>query len=191
MTTAHQIKLNYYYYYYYNHFTAPWTVSGTIRVSQYQKGKTNLDLLERESVCGSEISWAICKSAPRPRQITMPASYHSVFYRPDALPATQPTVSKQSSALSLDHCDLQWYTHPGTPCTNGSSSLNTVLSCVSDLKHVGRWNVLGVFIERPRYNGIGRPPAVVFNGVAGVLLARRKHLDRRVALHLTSVTTRQ
>jgi len=94
MTTAHQIKLNYYYYYYYNHFTAPWTVSGTIRVSQYQKGKTNLDLLERESVCGSEISWAICKSAPRPRQITMPASYHSVFYRPDALPATQPTVSK-------------------------------------------------------------------------------------------------
>jgi len=36
----------YYYYYYYNRFTAPWTVSGTTRVSQYQKGKTNLDLLE-------------------------------------------------------------------------------------------------------------------------------------------------
>jgi len=29
---------------------------------------------------------AICKSAPHPKEITMPAVYHSVFYRPDALP---------------------------------------------------------------------------------------------------------
>jgi len=46
-------------------------------------------------VSGSGISWAICKSAPRSRQITMPASHHSVFYRPDALLAAQPTASKQ------------------------------------------------------------------------------------------------
>jgi len=45
-------------------------------------------------VSGSGISWAICKSAPCSRQITMPAPHPSVFYRPDALPATQPTVSK-------------------------------------------------------------------------------------------------
>ena len=43
---------------------------------------------------GSGISWAICKSAPRSRQITTPAPHHSVFYRPDALPATQQTASK-------------------------------------------------------------------------------------------------
>jgi len=30
----------YYYYYYYNRFTAPWTLSGTTWVSQYQKGET-------------------------------------------------------------------------------------------------------------------------------------------------------
>ena len=42
----------------------------------------------------SGISWAICKSAPRSRQITTPAPHHSIFYRPDALPAAQPTVSK-------------------------------------------------------------------------------------------------
>jgi len=47
-----------YYYYYYNHFTAPWTLSGTTRVSRYQKGKTNLDLLQQEVVSGSGISWA-------------------------------------------------------------------------------------------------------------------------------------
>jgi len=49
----------YYYYYYYYRFTAFWTVSGTTRVSRYQKGKTNLDLLEQEIVSGSGISWAI------------------------------------------------------------------------------------------------------------------------------------
>ena len=51
-------------------------------------------LLKQETVSGSGISWATCKSAPRSRQITMPAPHHSVFYRPDALPAAQPTVSE-------------------------------------------------------------------------------------------------
>jgi len=42
-------------------------------VSRYQKGKTrkvktNLDLLEQEIVSGSGICWAVCKSAPHPRQ---------------------------------------------------------------------------------------------------------------------------
>jgi len=51
-------------------------------------------LLKQETVSGSGISTATCKPAPRSRQITMPAPHHSVFHRPDALPATQPTVSK-------------------------------------------------------------------------------------------------
>ena len=51
-------------------------------------------LLKQETASGSGISWAVCKSAPRSRQITMPAPHHSVFYRPDALPAAQPTASK-------------------------------------------------------------------------------------------------
>jgi len=69
-------------YFYFSRFTAPWTLSGTTWVSQYQKGKTNqegktnLDLLEQEIVSGSGISWAMCKSTPRPRQITTPESHH-------------------------------------------------------------------------------------------------------------------
>ena len=51
---------------------------------------------------GSGISWTVCKSAPRSRQITTPVPHHSVFYRPDALPAAQPTASK--------HCIINyWY----------------------------------------------------------------------------------
>ena len=42
---------------------------------------------------GSGISWAMCKSAPRSRQITMPAPHHSVFFT-CWMPCKQPTVSK-------------------------------------------------------------------------------------------------
>jgi len=63
-------------------------LSGTTRVSRYQKGESNL---KQETVSG--ISWAIYKSAPCCRHnhaSTPPLS----FYRPDALPAAQPTASK-------------------------------------------------------------------------------------------------
>jgi len=68
-------------------------------------------LLKQETVSASGISWVICKSAPSSIQITMPAPHHSVFYRPDALPAAQPTASKHWSidfghfCLSKQHTD--------------------------------------------------------------------------------------
>ena len=43
---------------------------------------------------GSGISWPICKSAPRPGQIPMPAPHYSTVSRPDDLPSTQSTASK-------------------------------------------------------------------------------------------------
>ena len=65
----------------------PWLPgwAGTRKVKQNQSGFY-------WSKSGSGISWAICKSAPCSRQITMPAPNHSVFYRPDVLPAAQPRV---------------------------------------------------------------------------------------------------
>ena len=51
--------------------------------------------LKQETVSGSGISWPMCKSAPRSRRITMPAPHHSVFYRPNALPAAKPAASKE------------------------------------------------------------------------------------------------
>ena len=68
--------------------------SGTTWVSRYQKGKPNLDFTEARD---SEWQWhqlghmQVCISL----QIAMPVPHHSkVFYRPDALPAAQPTASK-------------------------------------------------------------------------------------------------
>ena len=66
-----------------------------------RKVKPTWILLKQETVSGSGISWTICKSAPRSRQISTPAPNHSVFYRPDALPATQPTASKHWKQITI------------------------------------------------------------------------------------------
>jgi len=67
--------------------------SGTTRVSRYQKGKTNLDFTEARD---SGISWAVCKSASRFRQITMPVPHHSVF-----LQAGCPSCRQTNSVKAL------------------------------------------------------------------------------------------
>ena len=88
-------------------------------MSRYQKGKTNLDSLKQETVSGSGINWAICKSACRSRQITMPAPHHSVFYRPGALPAAQPTASKQWTKYFSIHLTTNFLTNlPLKICLN-------------------------------------------------------------------------
>ena len=67
---------------------------GLPRWASTRKVKPIWILLKQVTVSGSGISSAICKSAPCSRQTTTPALHHSVFYRPDALPAAQPTASK-------------------------------------------------------------------------------------------------
>jgi len=62
---------------------------GLPRCADARKVKPIWILLKQKTVSGSGISWAICKSAPRSRQITTAAPHHSVSYRPDALPAAQ------------------------------------------------------------------------------------------------------
>ena len=76
-----------------------WNTSGTTRVSRYQKGKTrnvkiNLDLLEQEIVSGSSICWAICKSAPHPRQ---PRQYPTTQFFTGQMPFLPPNQQCQST----------------------------------------------------------------------------------------------
>ena len=69
--------------------------SGTTRVSRYQKGKTNLDFTEARD---TEWQWhqlghmQVCISLQTDNHASTPTA--QFFYRPDALPATQPTASK-------------------------------------------------------------------------------------------------
>jgi len=69
-------------------------------------------LLKQDTVSGSSISWAICKSALRSRQIATPAPHHSVFYRLDDLPATQPTASKHCYTILASEIWLWGVRHP-------------------------------------------------------------------------------
>ena len=59
-------------------------------------------LLKQETVSGSGISWAICKSAPRSRQMTTPAPHHSVFFigRMPFLPPNQQRQSTEGTKYS-------------------------------------------------------------------------------------------
>jgi len=69
-------------------------LSGTTQVSWHQKGKTNVDFTKARD---SEWQWhqlghmQVCTSLQTDNHTsTTPLS----FYRPDALPATQPTAAK-------------------------------------------------------------------------------------------------
>jgi len=56
-----------------------WNKMACEHVTNKQSVHTTLNTGRQETVSRSGISWVICKSAPRPRHITTPASYHSVF----------------------------------------------------------------------------------------------------------------
>ena len=74
-------------------------LSRTTWVSRYKKGKTNLDFTEardRQTESGSGIRWAICKSAPCSRQITMPTPHHSSFFT-GRMPFLPPNQQRQST----------------------------------------------------------------------------------------------
>ena len=69
---------------------------------------------------GSGISWAVCKSAPRSRLITMPAPHHSVFLQagcPSCRPTNSVKALSDSTHVTLCHwhtehmCDIMLLTH--------------------------------------------------------------------------------
>ena len=99
-------------------FNSPF--SGTTRVSRYQKGKPIWILLKQETVSGSGISWAICKSAPCSTQITTPAIHHSVFLQAGC-PSCRPTNSVKA-------LKCHWTTQLINATKRNSSSLKKI-SC--------------------------------------------------------------
>jgi len=63
-------------------------------------------LLKQETVSGSGISWTLCKSAPRSRQITTPAPHQSVFTsRMPFLPPDQQRQSTEGSRCRDGACN--------------------------------------------------------------------------------------
>ena len=82
--------------------------SGTTLVSRYQKGKTNLDSTEARD---SDWQWhqlghmQVCTSLQTNNHASTPPLS---FYRPDALPAAQPTASKHWRNDLCIQCWIKW-----------------------------------------------------------------------------------
>ena len=102
-------------------------LSGTTRVSRYQKGKTNLDFTEARD---SEWQWhqlghtQVCISLQTDNHASTPPL---VFYRPDALPATQPTASQHWRHSSTNtHTAFQWRSQK---FSTGSASICSIPFC--------------------------------------------------------------
>ena len=75
---------------------------GLPRWARTTKVKPIWILLKQETVSGSGISRAICKSAPCSREITMPAPHHSVFT--GRMPFLPPNQQRQSTEGNDIHC---------------------------------------------------------------------------------------
>ena len=109
--------------------------SGTTRMSRYQKGKTDLDFTEARD---GEWQWhrlgrmQVSTSLQTDNHAsTPPLNLTQVFYRPDALPAAQPTASKHRSLhpLTPTHLHLletnsssKHYTHARLTRTDGRTA---------------------------------------------------------------------
>jgi len=88
---------------------------GLPRSAGTRKVKPIWILLKQETLSGSGISWATCKSAPHSRQTTMPAPHHSVFLQAGC-PSCRPTNSVKA------------HTHTHTHTFNGPFSGTTQVS---------------------------------------------------------------
>ena len=74
-------------------------------------------LLKQETVSGSGISWTMCKSASRSRQITMPASHKSDFTVRIPFPPLNQHRQSTEGKLVLQHIELiLWLVHTYTDC---------------------------------------------------------------------------
>ena len=87
-------------------------LSRTTQVSRYQKVKPIWILQKQQTVSGSGISWAICKSAPRSRHTTTPAPHHSVFLQAGC-PSCRPTNSVKAlkAGIPIHTCKSSTHTH--------------------------------------------------------------------------------
>jgi len=120
-----------------------------------RKVKTIWILLKQETVSGSGISWAICKSAPRSRQITTPAPFLQA-----GCPSCRPTNSVKALKAIYIQC-ITWQKTkvvvavssnttnvPGTAYSSLGSFVFYLIMCYSNIppanlsKYNRRWSSL-------------------------------------------------
>ena len=100
-----------------------------------------MDFIEDQTVSGSGVSWAICKSASLSRQ-DYHASTPPVFCRLDALPAAQPTASKHCLQGKIAVVSLHFFS---------LSPLTAKLPIISKRVRCLQINVTDLLFQRGEY----------------------------------------
>ena len=113
---------------------------GLPRWAGTRKAKPIWILLKQETLSGSGINWAMCKSAPCSRQTTMPAPHHLVFTgRMPFLPPNHQRQSTKGTATDIDNMhknfveigcgipEIRWWTDKDTSRQTQSSQYSTPL----------------------------------------------------------------
>jgi len=126
------------YYYNYSRFAALWILSRTTRPPGWAstrkvKPKPIWISLSKRQVSGNGISWTICKSAHRHRQITMPAPHHS--FLTGRIPFLLPIQQRESTeGISYTHSHFNlafWPCSPHCKCR-----LLVVLHCFTSTRRI-------------------------------------------------------
>jgi len=137
-----------------------------------RKVKPNWILLKQDTVSTIGIRWAICKSAPRSRQITTPVPHRSVFLQagcPSCRPTNSVNALKASSKQSLYFiCSL------GSPRSLVSQSAD----CVMRPSSIRQWNVsynsTVLWVETIRAEDCGPPDGASACSTTGTTLTYRR-----------------
>ena len=121
-------------------------------------------LLKQETVSGSRISWAICKFALCSRQITTPATHHSVFFT-GRMPFLPPNQQCQSTEGILLHTHTHIITWIYKSLSNHSSSLNMNGSIVNThgSKYKDRRHILAYVGKRNTVESAYQWMPIIFN----------------------------
>ena len=91
-------------------------------------------LLKQETVTGSGISWAVCKSAPCSRQITTPAPHHSVFLQagcPSCCPTNSVKALKALVTACRKLCKQNW---PPLLCYKSHCFKTAIIETISKIR---------------------------------------------------------
>ena len=101
-------------------------------------------LLKQETVSGSGISWAICKSVPSSRQITTPAPHHSLSFFKGRMPFLLPNQQRQSTSMGY----LYLFKHSHHPM---SEQLSLLWCCCVSILTISVSTTTTTIVLQPLY----------------------------------------
>jgi len=151
-------------------------------------------------VSGTGISWTICNSAPRSRQITTPVPYRSVFT--DRMPFLPPHQQRQSTEGIICHDNSATNPQQIEVCVKKHINHNTAAVLSGEYKNSGDWGrsaeidgpprvvcIYGGFMPHPTHHGGSPLHHGLFVSTKASTLPRRHSAQQGCILYIYMEST--